>query len=458
MRPRRLRSAAVGAEPAVWPRLPGPAGAHLLALLRQFEQSQWIAPDTLEQRQWRQLPFLLAQAATLRPYRRRFAAAGFNPAAPDPQAFRRIQPLRRADIQAAGGGLFCTPPAMHGETSLRFTSGSTGTPIQFASTDLERRFWSAFTLREHAWHRRDLSGVHAFLRPGEARQWPTWGPPADLVCATGRAARFSTSEPVEVQAEWLAGLDPDYLLTMPSNLAELVREFDRRGIRLPRLREVRTVGEVVSDDLRRWVREAWGVRIADIYSASEAGYLALECPQAEGRYHVQAEGVLLEVLRADGRPCAPGEIGEVVVTPLHNFAMPLVRYAIGDFAEVGGPCPCGRGLPVLARILGRVRNMLTLPDGGRRWPLFGLNDLPGIPLRQYRIVQRSATRLEAQLVVDRPLRPDEEDRIRAALRGRLHPDFQVDLVYPAFLPRDPSGKFEDFINACPPAEGTPGMP
>jgi phenylacetate-CoA ligase len=54
-----------------------------------------------------------------------------------------------------------------------------------------------------------------------------------------------------------------------------------------------------------------------------------------------------------------------VVTPLHNFAMPLIRYAIGDYAEAGPPCACGRGLPVLARILGRARNLLTLPHGER---------------------------------------------------------------------------------------------
>jgi phenylacetate-coenzyme A ligase PaaK-like adenylate-forming protein len=61
----------------------------------------------------------------------------------------------------------------------------------------------------------------------------------------------------------------------------------------------------------------------------------------------------VEVLDEEGRPCAPGETGRVVATSLNNFAMPLIRYETGDTAEVGAPCPCGRGLPVLTRIMGR---------------------------------------------------------------------------------------------------------
>lgn len=325
-------------------------------------------------------------------------------------------------------------------------------PISFRNTEVTYRIWQAITLREHRWHGRHPSLFHAFLRPGAREDHPTWGPPADLVYETGPSARFPSSEPVSAQMDWLVAAKPDYLLTLPSNLADLVDESRRRGISLSGLREVRTVGEVMPAALRRRVREAWGVRVADIYSASETGYLALECPEVEGRYHVQSECVLLEVLTEDGRRCAPGEIGEVVVTTLHNYAMPLIRYAIGDYAEVGAPCPCGRGLPVLERILGRVRNMLTLPDGSRRWPLFGLNHLPDIPIRQYRVVQKDRRRLEVHLVCPRPLSEGEEATIRDTLRQRLHPGFTIEFRYPADLPRNAGGKFEDFVNECPPAE------
>jgi phenylacetate-CoA ligase len=128
-----------------------------------------------------------------------------------------------------------------------------------------------------------------------------------------------------------------------------------RGIRFPRLREVRTSGEPVGATTRQLCRDAWNVPVTDVYAAAEAGCIALQCPGSE-HYHVQSESVLVEVLDGWNRACAPGTVGRVVVTTLQNFAMPLVRYDIGDLAEVGAPCPCGRGLPVLTRIAGRVRD------------------------------------------------------------------------------------------------------
>ena len=89
-----------------------------------------------------------------------------------------------------------------------------------------------------------------------------------------------------------------------------------------------------------------------MYTCQEAGYLALQCPDYP-HFHVQSENVLLEVVDDVGQPCGPGEVGRVLITSLNNFATPLIRYELGDYAEVGAPCPCGRGLPVLKRIMGR---------------------------------------------------------------------------------------------------------
>jgi phenylacetate-CoA ligase len=90
-----------------------------------------------------------------------------------------------------------------------------------------------------------------------------------------------------------------------------------------------------------------------VYSSDEAGYIALQCPEGE-HYHVQSESLLLEVLDAAGSACMPGQVGRVIVTTLNNFAMPLVRYDTGGDAEVGPPCACGRGLPVLRSLVERA--------------------------------------------------------------------------------------------------------
>jgi phenylacetate-CoA ligase len=164
--------------------------------------------------------------------------------------------------------------------------------------------------------------------------------------------------------------NPEYLITVTSNARALARYCGEHGMRPRNLRQVRTYGETLHADIRAICKAAWDVPVIDIYSCAEGGYLALQCPDHE-HYHVQAEGVWLEVLDEKGRPCASGEIGRVVITPLHNFAMPLVRYDIGDYARVGPPCVCGRGLPVITEVMGKTRHMLRLPDGNVRFPRFG---------------------------------------------------------------------------------------
>jgi phenylacetate-CoA ligase len=96
------------------------------------------------------------------------------------------------------------------------------------------------------------------------------------------------------------------------------------------------------DDCQKY----WGGPVIESYSAKEAGTIALQCPE-HGRLHVQSESLLLEILYESGRACAPDKIGCVVISDLHNLALPLIRYEIGDYAEAAEPCPCGRGLPTL---------------------------------------------------------------------------------------------------------------
>jgi dihydroorotase len=146
-------------------------------------------------------------------------------------------------------------------------------------------------------------------------------------------------------------------------------------------------------------------------------------------------------------PCGTGETGRVLVTPLHNYAMPLFRYEIGDYAEVGGRCACGRGLPLLRRILGRERNaLLVAPTGERYWPAFGSRKLAQLaPIVQHQFVQKSLDRIEARLVTERPLTRAEERSLRAYIVANLPYRFALDLAYFDEIPRNASGKFEDFV-------------
>ena len=142
------------------------------------------------------------------------------------------------------------------------------------------------------------------------------------------------------------------------------------------------------------------------------------------------------------------------MTPLHAFAMPLLRYELRDHAEVGPPCPCGRGLPTLRRIQGRLRNMLVTPNGEVRWPLVGFAQYRSVaPVLQYQVAQLARDHIELRLVTERALSAHEEAALAAILRSSLGDFARVDFRYFDDLPAGPNGKFEEFVSLL--GEATP---
>jgi phenylacetate-CoA ligase len=416
----------------------------MLALLYQLGESQWLSPDTFRQLQVSQIGALLRHAYNTSPfYRRRLDEVGLPPTQiRDESDWRRIPLLTRADWQNAGTEIYSTAP--------------TGKPVMVVTTALTQLFWNAFTVRDHLWHRRDFTGKLAAIRfvsgnacdPPDGRVGMNWGPATAGITRTGPSATLHVRAGIENQVPWLVAQNPEYLITYPSNLYALARHRQRTGWQVPNLREIRTFGEILEPHVRDAVRRSFGLKVVDMYSSQEVGYIALQCPEHE-HYHVQAENVLLEVIDDQGQPCAPGQIGRIVITALHNFATPIIRYALGDFAEVGTPCPCGRGLPVLNRIVGRQRNMLVLPNGDLRWPsieveeaLANADEIP--PIQQFQVIQRSLEDIEALIVAPRELTPSEQALVIAWFEKSFGWSFNVKFTYVDNIPLSPTGKFEDF--------------
>ncbi len=435
-------------------------GNAIEALLERLDRSERLNAARIEQEQFELLGLLLSHASRNVPYyAARLAAAGFAPEqALTPERWRRLPVLTRAEVQARFEALQSRelPVGMRVAGAVH-TSGSTGRPVRVVKTEVEQLLWEALTMRDHRWHGRDFSGTLAAIRwypdgmavPPDGQRWNNWGAPVMHLSPSGPSAGLSIAASSAEQARWLAAVQPDYLVAFPSLLPELARECRAQGIALTRLRQIRTVSECVDDAVRTLCRDAWGVPVHDIYSAQEAGYLALQCPQSEN-YHLQAESAYIEILNDAGEPCAAGETGRVVVTPLYNFAMPLLRYEIGDHATVGAACACGRGLPVITRIAGRTRNMLTLPDGRTLWPrLSELRYGSILPVEQFQVVQKSLAELEVRLVTARPATADEEARLRDIILARIGHPFELRFSYPERIARGATGKFEDFRSELP---------
>lgn len=441
-----------------WPAIPRGREAVMLALQYQLDDSQWWPPATLLAHQLAQAEIVLAHAARTVPfYRERLRVlAGLRPGALTMEAFRRIPVLTRSDIQDAGDALITRRlPKDHAPANDASTSGSTGKPITVKVTPVTGLFFSALNLRYHLWHGRRIAGHAAAIRSlrGSMAEAAERGATVPWVPGypSGPMSVLSIATPVDRQVDWLLEKDPEYLLTMPSNLRALIERFAEKGLRPPpKLVEITTMAENLDPEVRELCREAWNIPLNDIYSCQESGMLALQCP-GHPTYHVQDESVILEVLDDDGRPCEPGRVGRVVFTDLHNFATPLIRYEIGDYAEAGGPCPCGRGLSVLNRVVGRGRNMLVLPSGDRVFPMLPSKPLATIaPIRQMQVIQHTVGAIEVKLVMPRPLTADEDAALRAYFTASFIHEFDLTFTYVDEIPRTPGGKYEQVVSRVPP--------
>lgn len=440
-----------------WPAAVSGRGMASLSILFQLERSQWWSADRLLVAQQAQLKRLLDHAGRHVPfYHRRLGKMADVDGDSFWQAWRGLPLLTRQHVQRAGDNLFSRAlPDGHGELTEVYTSGSTGKPVRALRSDLWLLMWSAVTVREHLWHGRDLSGKLAAIRDStkgkalhpDGERLDSWGFSTADIFRTGPGVSLNITTPVDDQLEWLLREEPDYLLTHPTMLDRLIRRSIDLGLRPERLQQVLTISEILAPGLRELCRAAWGARVVDTYSTRETGYLALQCPDTD-HYHLQSETALVEILDSESRPCPPGAIGRVIVTPLHNLAMPLVRYDIGDHAEVGEPCPCGRGLPTIRRILGRRQNMLRSSEGDR-WPLLSSDDIGKLlalaPIRQYQFAQTHPDRIEVRLQTPRPVTDEEARGIVGWAEARFGREFRYDLAFPAELSRTTSGKFEDFI-------------
>ena len=438
-----------------FPALAGKQGASLLAVLGQLDESQWWAVEQLRSAQQEQLLTLLNHARQTVPfYKQLLSEVGFQTRqAWDEQMWSELPVLKRQQVQELGDRLHSQRlPGAHGKAFHIQSSGSTGRPVQALGTSITQFFWNVVTLRDNHWQQHDFMKKFAAIRPDrgakghERVHCNSWGTPVDWIYHSVPTMVINSRVDVNQQLLWLKEYQPVYLLSLPSNLRELLRLCEHKGVEFPDLQQVRCFGETVTPQLRAHVHRVLGVGVSDIYSSQEVGYIALQCPDYE-HYHVQSETMYVEILDDKDQPCAPGEIGRVVVTSLHNFAMPLIRYEVGDYAEVGEPCPCGRGLPVLKQIMGRSRNMVRTPEGKCYWPSFPVDDLLKVAkVRQFQLQQTSLDTIEVFLVLDEDLTGQQEKQLKQKLHTSLNYPFNIKFNRVDVIAVQKNGKYEDFVS------------
>jgi len=246
-------------------------------------------------------------------------------------------------------------------------------------------------------------------------------------------------QPSEIM-ERLGAIGPDILRGAPSSLEALAEEApDKLGAL--RLKRVFSGAEQLTERGRRLIEGAAGCKLLDFYGASEVNLIGWQCDRC-GLYHTCDDSVIVEVLR-DGRPAKPGEDGEIYVTALHGFAMPFLRYEVGDLVSLPRERPpCGIRFGVLENIQGRSIDCLKLPGGRKLSPYLLMNELDELhELRRYEAEQDASGRVVVRFQLE-PAR--SADDVRAAVLERcrrvIPPEIDIDLCVVERFELDPSQK------------------
>ena len=376
-----------------------PGGATYYRRQGELETTQWMSPDELEAWQLGRLRRLVRHAYENVPYyRNRYERMQIYPQdIRTLKDFRSLPFVTRDDVNNHLEEMVA--PGLRDRAVANSTGGSTGQPMQFYSENAFDWWDNALELRGRGWY-----GVH----DGDSIAF-VWGAQRDLHNRDWRArlkakvlrerylnAFQMNDQSMQVYAEMLVQWKPAMFRAYASALAMFAQYVKEQGIVGIRPRLIETTAEKVSVQQRQLLEEVFQCRVADWYSARELGTIAYQCPS--GSLHV-CETRYLEIV-ADDRVVQPGEMGEVAITSLHQEAMPFIRYKIGDMAIYeAGACRCGRGLPVLREVVGRLQDFLVTSQGHfvhggyfphtlRLWP----------EILRYQIYQPDQKHLELRLV------------------------------------------------------------
>lgn len=420
-------------------------GRRTIERLHFLRQSQSWDPEKLRAWQLRRLNELLVQARDGSAYYRE-RLQGVRLPLPSLDAMAELPVLTKAAIRGNFEGLQCLN-LPRSRFILSRTGGSTGEPT-FYYWDKRGQDWNrASVYRSAEWagvalgeRTAQMSGSHFDYSQAQRLS-------SRLVYLLQRYRDFPVAvldhDRLERYFRDLRRWRPTSIWGYASGVTAFAAHVETHhpGSDLGFVRAVITSSETLRPEQRAQIERVFGIgRVHDHYGSREM-YLAAECGAHRG-YHVHGEVLILEVVDPAGRQCAPGERGRVLVTDLSNHAFPFIRYEIGDVAirAEDGPCPCGVTLPRLAKVDGRIADMVVLRDRVLTPPNFTIlfSDFRGI--KAYQVRQDAIDRLDVFVVPDHEYTDEVAAYVRSAIEEMVAGQARVDIHEVSAIAVPESGK------------------
>jgi len=426
-----------------WLRFSGSYKSHL----REYQQREYFSEEEWQLFQQDQLKKLLSICIKSVPYYRD------NWSKSEKEAASRVKlfdlPLLEKHAVRENPKSFCRDDIHPLPKLTHHTSGTTGTPIQAIWRISEYR--NAIALREARsanWAGTSFEQPRATFSGRMVETNPDRMDSVYRFNAAEKQVYFSAfhlkpeTAPQYVDAlrkhhiVWLTGYAVSYSL-----LAKYILE---QSIPVPALKAVITTSEKLTPSMREVMQKAYGCQIYEEYSTVENALFASECEH--GRLHVSPDVSMVEILRPDGSSCEPGEVGEVVTTCLMRSYQPLIRFRLGDLAAWDPEsCPCGRKMPVIKEVVGRIEDVVTGPDGRQLVRFHGIfADQPNIVEGQ--IIQETRNDFTVKVVPTDAFTSADIANIIQRMRQRLGPDINIQVEKVQEIPRTKSGKFRAVIS------------
>jgi phenylacetate-CoA ligase len=419
--------------------------------LAELERSQWLSRSGMQKLQEEKLANLLKSACENCPWHRaRIDTAGIDPGAPVSLGDLRLLPAMDKQDALVHGEQMVWRNVPGGAYKYN-TGGSSGQPLIFYYGRRRQASDAAGRMRARRWW-----GVE----PGDPEVY-LWGAPVELD-KTDRikslrdrlinqlvlnAFEMSPAGMAEY-AQAIQAFQPHCIYGYASSLALLAAHIlDRKtGLRLPKLKVVCATGEPLFDYQRQLIGKAFGAPVANEFGSRDIGFTAHETP--EGQMLLMSESIILEVLDKQGQPVPPGETGEAVMTALESFAQPFIRYRTGDMVRVADEsCRAGRGLDVIAEVLGRSTDFVVRADGTIMHALAVIYVLRAVEgVGEFKIVQHSLHEFEVLVVPGASWQESGRVEIETGLRQRLGDDIHIDLRVVESIPAEASGKYRYVIS------------
>jgi phenylacetate-CoA ligase len=393
--------------------------------LQRLDAEQWLPAPVIAERSRERLTATLRHACGHVPYYKEWCAeAGLDPArvsAEDLRSFPLVTKHHLMDRQER----FLADDSLPADRVPWATGGSSGIWFKF---QIDRRSFdvrSANALRATAWAGWKLGDRQAVL----------WGHLEDNKITHSRRGRFMASvvhrslnlnvydvndAVLADYAQRLRAWRPTLIRGYTRSLAFFADYFVAQGLEMRPPCGIISAAETLFDDQRARIENCFGCRVYNRYGSREFADIAQQCEEVGG-LHIFSDRMHLEILRPDGRPCDPGERGEIVITDLENRVMPFIRYRIGDLARSQeGACACGRGLPLLAAVEGRTTELIVSKNG-KYYPypgpaLFGANT-PGVA--QMQMFQKNRDEIEIRIVPNQAWVDDSARQVTARIHELL---------------------------------------